>query len=99
VPIIGTQGITGEPLQQPRAVFGAEQVMFMLECPPQGHDVSGRTMGQVREGTGVDLAVCPVGLAQKDATMCALARRRLGQDFCHIHDDYTRSFPSLVAPH
>jgi len=45
-------------------------------------------MGQVREGTGVDLAVCPVGLAQKDATMCALARRRLGQDFCHIHDDY-----------
>ena len=79
VPIIGAQGIAFEPPQQPLAYFRTEQVLFILEYPPHGCDVGGRTVGQIREGPGFDLAVFPVGLAQEDTAMGNLARRRLGQ--------------------
>jgi len=93
-PIVGAQGIAFEPLQQPCAFFGAEQVLFMVEGPSQDHDVLGRTVRQVREGPGFDLAVFPVGLAQEDAAMGDFASRRLGKDFRDIHDYYNKSFLS-----
>ena len=68
----------------------------MLEGPPQGHDVMGWTVRQVRERPGLDLAVFPVGLAKQDATMGNLPRRCLGQDFCNIHDYYNRGFLSCT---
>lgn len=96
VPIVCAQGIAFEPLQQPRAFFWAEQVLFMLECPPQGDEVLGRTMGQIRQGPGFDLAVFPVGLPQEDAAMGDLAPRRLGEDFSDIHDYDSRRFLSSL---
>ncbi len=95
LPIVCAQGIAFKPLPQPRAFFWVEQVMFMLECPPQGDKVWGRTVGQVRQGPGFDLAVFPVRLPQEDAAMGDLARGRLGEDFCDIHDYDNRSFLSF----
>ena len=96
VPIVGAQGIAFEPLQQLRAFFGAEQSMLMLEGPPSGYDVGGRTVGQVREGTRFDLAVFPVGLAQENAAMGDLASRGLSENFCDIHDYNNKDFLSSV---
>jgi hypothetical protein len=96
MPIIGAQGIAFEPFEQALAYFRTEQGVFILEYPPHGYDVGGRTVGQICEGPGFDLAVFPVGLAQEDAAMGNLARRRFGQDFCNIHAYNTRDFLSSL---